>query len=323
MLPSQTTSRLAPSAVRGPVSQHQLPEPSEMGECETNRALRYLAERLEHPLRVGIVLGSGLGGLVDLMNVRQVFPYREIPGWPEATALGHAGNLVVGDLAGIPVAALQGRLHLYEGHSREAATRPIAVLSQLGVSGWVISNAAGGLNPLFRRGDLMVLDGHLDLSMKVGRARVETVGIEERNSERGTRADGGGLDAPWHARGGCYDASWIERFMATARQQDVVVHRGCYAMVSGPTYETRAEYRAFRKFGADAVGMSTVPEVLRARQEGARVLGISVITNEAKPDAPIQNDADDVIAAAHDAEAGLKRLLISWLQSLSPELAAL
>lgn len=273
---------------------------------EVEQAIRYLAARVQSPIRMGIVLGSGLGGLVDLIDVRQVFKYDEIPGWPSATALGHAGNLVLGRLAGIEVAALQGRLHLYEGHSREAATRPIAVLSELGATGWVISNAAGGLHPNFRCGDLMAINGHLDLSFQVGR-RTE---LEE------AWEPAGGLILPGRTSGSCYDRDWSEQFAQQARRNNVVLHQGCYAMVSGPNYETRAEYRAFRKLGADAVGMSTVPEVCRARRLGARVLGISVITNEAKPDAPIKNDADDVIAVAHGAEDRLKTLLMSWMESL-------
>lgn len=282
-------------------------ERAAMEGSEVDQAIRFLAARLQVPIRMGIVLGSGLGGLVDLIDVRQVFTYEEIPGWPEATALGHAGNLVLGRLGGVEVAALQGRLHLYEGHTREAATRPIAVLSQLGATGWVISNAAGGLHPNFRCGDLMAITGHLDLSFQVGRRR----SLEEPWDPAG------GMIQPGRTAGSCYDPQWIELLQQHARRNDVVMHQGCYAMVSGPNYETRAEYRAFRKLGADAVGMSTVPEVCRARRLGARVLGISVITNEAKPDAPIENDADDVIAVAHGAEDRLKKLLLSWIEELS------
>jgi len=271
-------------------------------------ASRHLAQRLPFVPRLGIVLGSGLGGLAGRVAAETVFPYDDLPGWPRATAIGHAGNLIVGHLAGVPVAVLQGRLHAYEGHSLAEIELPIRVLSGLGVGGWVLSNAAGGLNPRFRRGELMAIDGHLDLTFGIGRTSEACGGRRPfaADADAARRAGAARLDAP-------YFTPWLDALRHCARREDVVLHQGTYAVVSGPTYETRAEYRAFRRMGADAVGMSTIPEVRCAAAAGLPVLAISVITNEAKPDAPIRNDAEEVLSTARGAEAGLERLIEAWL----------
>lgn len=271
-------------------------------------ASRHLARQLPFVPRLGIVLGSGLGGLAGRVAAAAIYPYDDLPGWPRATAIGHAGNLIVGHLAGVPVAVLQGRLHAYEGHSLAEIELPIRVLSGLGVGGWVLSNAAGGLNPRFRRGELMAIDGHLDLTFGIGRTS-EACGGRVRfggDADAARRAGASRLDAP-------YFTPWLDALRHCARREDVVLHQGTYAVVSGPTYETRAEYRAFRRLGADAVGMSTIPEVRCAAAAGLPVLAISVITNEAKPDAPIRNDAEEVLSTARGAEAGLERLIEAWL----------
>jgi len=274
--------------------------------CE--RASRFLAERLHLTPRLGIVLGSGLGGLAERVERKRCFSYERIPGWPRATAIGHAGQLIVGHLAGVPVAVLQGRLHPYEGHTLDEVTLPIRVLCGLGVAGWVLSNAAGGLNPGFRRGELMAIDGHLDLTAAIGSDRRSRPAAETPRSFD-SRSYLGRLPSPYHE-------PWLERLQRCARLEQVSLHRGTYAFVTGPTYETRAEYRAFRRMGADAVGMSTIPEVRQAARCGTPVLAISVITNEAKPDAPIRNDAADVLATARQAEQGLQRLLDAWLRTI-------
>lgn len=261
----------------------------------------WLQERMTIQPQVGLILGSGLGNLGTRIEDAERFPFGDIPDWPVSTAVGHEGNLILGHLADVPVVALQGRIHLYEGYSWGDVVRPVKVLARLGIRGLVVSNAAGGLNPQFRCGDLMLISGHLNLMF------------------RAASADGakhaGVPGALGQARGkGLYHEEWMGQWERLARRENVVLHRGVYAGVSGPNYETRAEYRAFRRLGADAVGMSTVPEVCAAATHGFPVLGISVVTNEAKPDAPTINDANDVIAEAQAAEGRLQRLLHLWLQ---------
>ena len=261
----------------------------------------WLQERMTIEPQVGLILGSGLGNLGTRIEDAERFPFGEIPDWPVSTAVGHEGNLILGHLADVPVVALQGRIHLYEGYSWGEVVRPVNVLARLGIRGLVVSNAAGGLNPQFRCGDLMLISGHLNLMF------------------RGAVADGakhaGVPGARGQSRGkAVYHEEWMGQWERLARRENVVLHRGVYAGVSGPNYETRAEYRAFRRLGADAVGMSTVPEVCAAATHGLPVLGISVVTNEAKPDAPTINDANEVIAEAQAAEGRLQRLLHLWLQ---------
>jgi len=248
--------------------------------------------------RLAIVLGSGLGEFASQVERAELLPYASIDEWPKATAIGHAGNLVLGHFAGVPVAILQGRLHLYEGHSRDDVELPVRVLDRLGVRGWFISNAAGGLHPQFRRGELMGISGHLDLTGRVG------------GTPEGAASSGLG----WQRTNSPYDSHWLEQLAQAARSLDITLHSGCYAMMSGPSYETRAEYRALRRMGADAVGMSTLPETRCAASLGHRVLALSVITNEAKPDAAKRNDAEDVLDASRHAAKAVGKLLEAWIR---------
>lgn len=263
----------------------------------------WIRERISIQPRIGLILGSGLGNLGARIEGAQQFSYREVPDWPISTAIGHAGNLIFGSLADVPVVALQGRIHLYEGYGWEDVGRSVEVLAKLGIQGLVVSNAAGGLNPLYRCGDLMLIAGHLNLMFHSSRPR-----DDRSQTANWTRRQSWGI-SPYHE-------AWMQQWAALARRHNVVLHRGVYAGVSGPNYETRAEYRAFRRLGADAVGMSTVPEVCAAAANDLPVLGISVITNEARPDAPTINDADHVIAQAQAAEVRLQRLLQDWLAGL-------
>jgi purine-nucleoside phosphorylase len=243
--------------------------------------------------RAAIVLGTGLGCLSRQVRDAVVVPFREIPGFPLATALGHRGRVVCGHLQDVPVIMLDGRCHLYEGYSFDEITVPIRVMHECGASLLVVSNASGGLNPRFRVGEVMVIDDHISL---MGR----------RVSPGGSVVVAG---RPIRREGSPYDAELVEWVLERARRHQFPAHRGVYVAVTGPNYETRAEYRFLRRIGGDTVGMSTVPETLVARRLGMRVLGLSVITNVASPDSPRKVSAVGVVDAAGQAEPQLHRIV--------------
>jgi purine-nucleoside phosphorylase len=231
----------------------------------------------------GIVLGSGLGGLTDEIDADAVIPYRAIPHLPAPTAAGHAGDLVLGRLDGRPVAAFRGRAHLYEGYTPRQVVFPVRLLATLGARVLVLTNAAGGLNPAFRRGDLMLLTDHINFT--------GTNPLVGPNDDR--------LGPRFPDMSAVYDPSLRALAEAAARAQQVAFRTGVYAGVVGPSYETPAEIRMLRAMGADAVGMSTVLEAIAARHAGLRVLGIAVITNAAAgatDDGALSHE--DVLAAA-------------------------
>jgi purine-nucleoside phosphorylase len=244
--------------------------------------------------RAAIILGSGLGGLADRLTDSVAIPYSEIPHFPRSTAQGHAGRLVVGDLPGADatVVAMQGRFHLYEGWSPRDAALPVYVLRALGAGTLCVTNAAGGINPTFKVGDVMLIDDHINLMF-----RNPLVGV---NDDR--------LGARFPDMSAPYDRELLDVGEQAARRGGFAAPRGVYVGMLGPTYETRAEYRMLRSLGGDAAGMSTVPEVVAARHAGMRVFGVSTITNECSPDALGETTHDDVIAAA--ASAGEKLLAL-------------
>ncbi|HEV8634367.1 MAG TPA: purine-nucleoside phosphorylase [Chloroflexota bacterium] len=240
---------------------------------------------------VGLVLGSGLGELGERIEGAARTPFGAVPGMPSASVVGHAGELVVGRLGGQAVAAMRGRLHMYEGHPAHVVVRPVRLLHALGCTTLIVTNAAGGLNPAFRVGDLMAIVDHVFLP-----------GLAGQNPLIGQPGE------RFVNMVGAYDAGLIDLAAAAARAAGFELRRGVYAMVSGPSFETPAELRLLRTVGADAVGMSTAPEVVVARQLGMRVLGVSCITNQANPDAPRPVDHEEVLAAglaARERFAGL------------------
>lgn len=250
--------------------------------------------------RVAIVLGTGLGDLANHIAADFVLPYDQLESFPRSTAVGHQGQFVCGQLAGVPVIAMRGRCHLYEGYSHDQVTHPIRVMRELGATVLIASNASGGMNPQFKSGDLMVIEGHINLMGGRGSGLTPTI-----VPPIGGRTN----DSP-------YDARLIDYALSIARRENIVCQRGVYVAVSGPNYETRAEYRFFRKIG-DAVGMSTVPETLTAAACGMSVLALSTITNVAKPDAPQFVDADDVVDIAEHAEPRLRKIVIGVLERLA------
>lgn len=263
-----------------------------------------LSYRLFQP-EVAIILGSGLADLANHAEHASAIPYSAIPHFPNTNAAGHPGQLIFGFLGGLKVVLLQGRAHRYEGWSDDKVCFPTRCLQALGARTLVITNAAGGLNPRFRQGELMLVDEHLDLLW---------------GKHRAVAADGGSpVKFPLGSRHSPYDLQLLQRVRKLARQQDTVLHQGCYLATLGPTYETRAEYRMFRWMGADAVGMSTIPEVLTASQLGMRVMAISVITNVASTDAPQATSHVEVVETGKQASERLTQLIVGLLDSMSGE----
>lgn len=254
--------------------------------------LAFLHERLTQRPRVMLVLGSGLGPLADDLEDAVRIPFTAIPGFAPATAEGHRGVLVAGRLEGVECLALQGRYHLYEGHPPEVVALPIRVGAALGARTLLVTNAAGALNPAFRAGDLMVIDDHINLMW-----RNPLVGPVVPGDERFPD-----MSEP-------YDRELRRIAGEVALERGIRVVRGVYAALAGPSYETPAEVRMLRRFGADAVGMSTVPEVLVARASGVRVLGVSLITNPAAGLAAHPLSHGDVLAAGEAARGRFASLV--------------
>ena len=246
-----------------------------------------LAQRLEgrQPL-VGIVLGNGLGKLADEIQDPLVIPYSELPGFPVSTAIGHKGNFIVGTLGGKCVIAMQGRIHYYEGYTMDQVVLPIRVMIRIGIRRLFVSNAAGGTNLGFHVGDLMIIRDHINLIP---------------NPLIGPNLDEFGPRFPDMTRP--YDPGIIRQAEQIAAEEGISLRKGVYVAVTGPCYETPAEYRYFRNIGADAVGMSTVPEVIVARHSGIPVFGMSVITDvaHATDDEDYVTDGEVIVAAANAA----------------------
>ncbi len=250
--------------------------------------------------RAGIVLGSGLGSLADEIAVEKTIDYADIPHFPKTTALGHEGQLVCGTLENVPVVAFQGRFHLYEGYSAEQAALPARLTKALGANVLIVSNAAGGLNPHYAVGDVMLIEDHMNFLFTN-----PLIGVNDDN-----------LGPRFPDMSSPYDAEFMEIAIRVARREDFVLHRGVYLAMRGPTYETRAEYRMARRLGGDVVGMSTVPEVVAARHANMRVLGLSTVTNVGSPDAPTGTTGHDVINAAQAAANKLTKIVRAVVASL-------
>ncbi len=243
--------------------------------------------------RVAVILGTGLGGLGERIEAEATIPYAEIPGFAEPTVETHSGRLLVGTLEGTPVVAMQGRFHRYEGYSLAEVTFPVRVMAALGAGVLVASGACGNMNPLWRAGELVLLDDHINL---LG----DNPLIGANDEALGPRFPD--MSVP-------YDAELQERAREAALELGIRLNRGVYVAVTGPNLETRAEYRMLRWMGADVVGMSTVPEVIVARHMGMRVLGLSIITDQCLPDALEEADIEAIIRTATTAEPDLTRLV--------------
>lgn len=257
-----------------------------------NETVEFLRSKGMQSAEVGIVLGTGLGKLVDEIEIGVVLDYEKIPHFPVSTVESHKGKLIYGTLEGKNIIAMQGRFHYYEGYSMEQITFPIRVMKVLGINYLLLSNAAGALNLKFRKGSLMLLDDHINL---LGDNPLRGTNIEEL----GPRFPD--MSIP-------YSKELANKFLAAAEKENIPLHKGVYIAVTGPNLETRAEYRMLRKF-ADAVGMSTVPEVIVANHMNLPCAAISVLTDECDPDNLKPVNIKDILSIAAKAETDLIRLI--------------
>ena len=267
---------------------------------QVNEAAAYLREKLGTEARVGLILGTGLGKLAEEIDGANTAEYGAIPHFPVSTVESHHGRLLSGTLGGVTVMAMQGRFHLYEGYDGRQITFPVRVMKQLGVDTLLVSNAAGGMNPLFCRGDLMLLTDHINL--------------QGMNPLTGPNADEWGPRFPDMSEP--YDKGLRDIAEQAALDRAIRLQQGVYVAVEGPNLETRAEYRFLRFIGADAVGMSTVPEVIVGNHMGMRCMAISVITDECLPDALEPVSIEDVLAAAAEAEPNLTALVRAVVEEI-------
>lgn len=260
---------------------------------QVQQAKEAIQARWQGKPKVGLILGTGLGGLVEEVAVEASFPYGEVPHFPVSTAPGHAGRLVCGQLGGKTVMAMEGRFHYYEGYSLQQITLPVRVMKAMGCEILLVSNACGGMNPQYQKGDIMLIEDHINL---IG----DNPLIGPNDERLGPRFP----DMCWP-----YDRELLALARRIALEEKIVCHQGVFVAVSGPNLETRAEYRFLRGIGADVVGMSTVPEVIVGVHSGLRNVGFSIITDMCLPDALEPVELSEIIATANLAEKKLRILV--------------
>ncbi|MDE6810262.1 MAG: purine-nucleoside phosphorylase [Muribaculaceae bacterium] len=261
----------------------------------------FLSERITGKMpEIAIILGTGLGPIVDYIEEKQYIPYAEIPNFPISTVEGHSGNLIFGSMAGKRVMAMQGRFHYYEGYDMKQVTFPVRVMQALGIKTLLVSNAAGGMNKDFKVGDVMVITDHINLFPE--------------NPLRGHNYNELGTRFPSMTEAYCQD--YIDKAFEIARRLDMRLVHGVYVGTPGPTFETRAEYEYFRIIGGDAVGMSTVPEVIVANHAGMKVFGLSVITDLGGKDIKIAPSHEEVQQAAVTAQPTTVTLITEMVKAI-------
>jgi purine-nucleoside phosphorylase len=256
---------------------------------QINEAVTFIKSKTSMKPELGIILGTGLGALVKEIKTEIIIDYSQIPHFPLSTVESHAGKLIFGTLSGKNVVAMQGRFHYYEGYTMKQITFPVRVMKSLGIKNLFVSNIAGGMNPQYRRGDLMIINDHINM---LGDSPL----IGKNEEELGVRFPD--MSEP-------YNSELISMAEEIAMEEKVKIHKGVYVAVSGPNLETRAEYRMLRNFGADVVGMSTIPEVIAAVHAGLKVFGMTVISDECFPDSLVPVTVEEIIAAANQAEPKL------------------
>ena len=260
---------------------------------------RFLKQRMQTKPETAIILGSGLGKLADEIDIEQTIAYEDIPHFPVSTVEGHSGKLLFGKLGGHDIMAMQGRFHYYEGYDIREVTFPIRVMYELGIKNLFVSNAAGGMNPDFHIGDLMVITDHINMLPE--------------NPLRGKNVPTGPRFPSMHR---AYDPEFVRIVDDIAAQHGIQVQHGVYVATQGPTFETPAEYRMFRILGADAVGMSTVPEVIVAVHQGMRVFGMSIITDLGGFGDVVEVCHEEVTAAANAAQPKMTLLMRELIQRI-------
>jgi purine-nucleoside phosphorylase len=270
---------------------------------EIDRVAEAVQNRIHVSPRIGIILGSGLGPQADSVEGPTIIPYRELPVWPVSTVTGHRGRLVAGHLEGQPVLTMQGRVHYYEGYSMAQVGLPVRVMQRLGIEILIVTNAAGAVNPAFEPGDLMLLTDHLNL-----------IGMAGLSPLRGPNLDEIGPRFP--DMGQAYDQQLADLARQVAAENGINLREGVYICLAGPSFETPADLRFLRAIGADAVGMSTVPEVTVARHGGMRVLGLSNISNKANLDGLTITTHEEVLEASRTVVPKLTALIRGVLRDL-------
>lgn len=270
-------------------------------ECPDVRdAVAYIQDRDARTPEAALILGSGLAHLASTLESPMVFEDEEMPGYPLATVEGHHGRLLLGELEGRVVAIIQGRLHTYEGHSVRTSTFPIRLVHGLGAQRLIVTNAAGGINPLFRPGTIMFIDDHINLGFGSP--------LEGANEDGRSRFTD--MSSP-------YDTEWLQAAEHVALSMKIPTRRGVYVWTRGPSYETKAEIRFFGRIGGDAVGMSTVPEVIQARYLGMRVLGISTITNMAAGLSDTLLNHEEVLEVGSEIRVEMEGLVRAIIRDLT------
>lgn len=270
---------------------------------QIDQAADAIRKRTSYSARIGFILGSGLNGLADSVKNADTLPYGELPNWPISTVQGHAGRLVIGELEGQPVFVMQGRIHFYEGYSMSQITLPVRVMSRLGLEMMFVTNAAGAVHPDFVPGDVMLITDHLNL-----------MGMTGANPLMGPNIDGLGPRFPDMSQ--AYDRQLMAMARQVAAEENIPLREGVYCALSGPSFEGPADLRFLRVAGADAVGMSTVPEVIVARHGGMRVLGFSGISNKANLDGSTTTTHEEVIEAGRIIAPKLEKIIRGVLRAL-------
>jgi purine-nucleoside phosphorylase len=270
---------------------------------QIDQAADAVRRRSAHQPRVGIILGSGLNDLADSVQKADVIPYGDLPNWPISTVYGHAGRLVIGELEAQTVFIMQGRIHFYEGYGMSQITLPVRVMQRLGIEIMIVTNAAGGVNPNFTPGDVMLITDNLNL-----------IGMMGMNPLIGPNIDELGPRFPDMSQ--AYDRKLMEIARKAASENNIALLEGVYCALSGPSFEGPADLRFLRLAGADAVGMSTVPEVIVARHGGLRVLGFSGISNKANLDGSTVTTHEEVIEAGKVIAPKVEKIIRGVLRSL-------
>jgi len=268
--------------------------------AKITESVEFINQKSNIKPKIAIILGTGLGRLAEDIQEKEIIPYSDIPNFPISTVQGHGGNLVLGKLENKEVVAMQGRFHYYEGYNLKEVTFPVRVMKKLGAEVIIISNAAGGMNRFFKRGDLMLITDHINLFGD--------------NPLIGPNDEELGLRFPDMSE--AYDRKLVELTLKVALKEKIKLHQGIYVGLTGPTLETPAEYRFLIKIGADAVGMSTVPEVIVANHMGMKVLGISCITDLAINGVIVKTGLEEILKAASDAEPIMTKLVKKVIQKI-------
>ncbi len=267
---------------------------------KVTEAVSFIRSKWQGTPKVGMVLGTGLGGVSRKIQVEAEFEYKNLPNFPHSTAPGHQGRLICGTLEGVPIVAMDGRFHAYEGYDLATITLPVRVFKMLGCEFLFVSNACGGMNPLFSKGDIMLINDHINL---LG----DNPLIGPNDERLGVRFPD--MSAP-------YDSKLLKLASEVAIEEKIAIRNGVYVAVAGPCLETKAEYRFLRIIGADVVGMSTVPEVIVGIHAGLRILGLSIITDICLPDALEAVSVEEIITVANKAEIPLCTLVSGILKNL-------